>query len=570
MSGQLFDAKGNLAKAELPPDAPSSVVVDLYPKLSKGIARRQRLDVDGLHTYYDYCWNIGESLVATEKGVKFDIVFAEIVNTNFGNVRIATADFTMGGESTELANRFFKGRIISCKIGKSAVDSLSAGGVVGVSSSELLLANDDGYFDTIIADQRYINASIRIWGMTVHPNYKWLTGTQFSVLVFTGRILSITRSGRQVAFTLGDAVEGVSKDLMATKFDGSAAQGGTALKDLSMPVCIGQVSNITPVYVGQQNIGFGGTFPTFQVNWSAISDVSAVRIRGVSQTKIGAGTPTIGQYRVDATTGRFQLGSSPSGIVTCDVLGHSGGTYSYSADLANVARKLMVDVSGAFTATDVPDTHFAAILAQGGTCGVYFPPEKGATLVDALSYYCAGTLTVIHGLRDGKVSGTMFDVPTPFVMELNDYDILSHVQVPLPVAYLPRPDKIEFKYNINYTPMSDIADSITGDARTYLQGDARSSTTNTSVVNIKSKTFKLTTHFANLADAQLRINRLRTWFESAPLMLEVVTNRYLGQVELGMTCRVNITKANITDRDMKIVEFLEDLVTGKLTLKLIG
>lgn len=579
MSGSLYVDPGVLTRGE-GPEATYAYYSSPYLPLVRGLDRRlgKYPPYNGDHPYYEPGFSLlGADLksvtMGAQGGLKFDLLLAACVPAGQPSLLVGSRDFTECDRPvSSFNNRFFRGRIIGLKIGKTCINALSAGGVVGISLSELTLANDDHLYDSMVAEQTYVNQNITIYGLRYHQTHQWLNGTPFAHPIFSGVITGISRAGRRVTLTLGDAVNFGPKDLVpeSQKFDGATNNGGEALKDQPKPVCVGDVFNVSPVYLGQADLG-AGTLPTFQVNYTSVNDVTAVRVRGALMTKITSGTPAVGQFRSFNSTGKFQTGSTPSGALTCDVQGHSAGSYGYSNTLAGVLRKLIVDVTGAVTSAKTPNENFANVLSLTAEAGFYWGPQK-ATLIDALNTVCGGTLTVVHGQRDGTIGAFFLDVPTPAVFSITDADVIQANELPMPDDFMPRPDEIEMGYEYNHTRLSDIAETVTGDVRTWLGEDAKKLTLATSLKGTlaKPKKLKLTSLLKNVTSAENRVNLLKDFVERAPRMIQVSTPYYLGQVELGMTANVSLTQLGVQGRQMVVAEFQEDFITGRLQLILIG
>lgn len=568
MSGNLFNEAGRFTRGEDETGSYSFFDTPYAPLIRALFFTRPLLEpafeLDGT--------GAAGYVVGAQGGLKFDVILAKITPASGGQVvRLATRFFTNRGidESTE-AGKTYDGRLMEVKVGKTCINALTAGSVVGIALSELTIYNDDRRYDFITNTAEYIGQPVELYGIRHHDTSPWINSQSQGHLIFTGTVQGIARLGKRITLTLGDATNFGSKKLTEQKYDGATNNGGTSLKDQPKPVCVGSVFNITPVYLGQVNLG-AGTLPTYQVNYTGISDVTAVRVRGAAMAKITSGTPAVGQYRPFNSVGQFQVGSTPSGALTCDVDGHNQGTYTFSNTVENVLRKLIVDVSGALGSSLLPAGNFSAVISMNATAGVYIGPQK-ATLTEALNTVCDGTLVVLHGLRNGEVGAFMIDVPTPPVFSITDIDVMNYSASPLPDSLLPLPDDIELSYEFNHTKLSDIADTITGDLRTYLGQESRKLTIPTAYKGMapRPRTLKFVTLFRDLASATTRGNLYKEFLNKGPRIVDVVTPYYLGQVELGMTASVTLQQLGISGRQMVVVEFQEDFVAGTLQLRLIG
>lgn len=577
MSGTLHTEPGRFPRGEAPPEN-FAFYSTPYAPLVRG---QDRSLANGPFGYlYEPAFSLQGDAYATytmgtQGGRKFDLILVRCTPTGLPPLRFSTRDFSDGAlmATTAERNLFWDGRLVSIKIGKSCINALQGGGVVGISTSELVLDNDDMKYNDIVSRQTYLNHEVTILGLRLYGATPWLNSTDYAMTIFKGTITGISQAGKRIKLTLGDATNfGATKNLVpdAYKYDGATNNGGEALKDQPMPCVIGDVFNISPVYLGQVDLG-AGTLPTFQVHFGAINDVPLVRVRGASMAKVLSGTPTVGQFRSFNSLGKFQTGSTPSGALTCNVQGASGGTYGYDTAVANVIRKAIVDIAGAVTSASTPDATFANLLSLTAGAGFYWGPQK-ATLVQALNTLCSGTLSTVHGLRDGRIGAFFLDLLTPPVFSITDADCLEAIELPLPADYLPRPDEIEMGYEFNYTKLSDIADTVTGDIRSWLGQESKKYTVATDLKGFlpKPRKFENTSLFKDLASATNRVALLKAFFERNPRIVQIVTPYYMGQVELGMTATVTLTQLGVQGRDMVVAEYQEDFVTGRLQLILIG
>ena len=487
-----------------------------------------------------------------------------------GPLYVGSQGFLMGPSSPELYNVKFVPRLQSLVLSKSALDSVTVGGMVALSGSYMVLDNFDNSLSWLVERQPYLYRKIRVWGITANPRMPWLARTDTAQLIFTGTVIGITSAGTSVQLSIGDALVALDQELMLTKYDGATNNGGTSLKDQPLPVALGRVSNISPVYLGQQQLDGINTLPTYQVNWSSVYDIPAVRVRGVPMAKISSGVPAVGQYRPWLASGKFQVGSTPSGAVTCDVYGHDGGTYGFQTSMAGILRKLIVDVAGVSTAS-CPDTAWDDVLQIGGDAGIYIGPST-TRLLDALNLFCTGAQVTVHGRRDGTIAGSLLDTDNTSSFSLIASDAAVIQEEPLPSSLLPRPDTFELIYQPNYTIQTDKADTVTDDMRTYMGLNGRKLTlTATYATNVaKKRKLSFNSPLWDATAATNRVSQIKAWMESEPRIYRVVTDVYLGQVEIGMTCTLTYGLLGAVGRDMQVVEFSEDLIKRQLTLLLVG
>ena len=66
---------------------------------------------------------------------------------------------------------------MSIKIGKTCINALQGGGIVGVSTSELVIANDAPKYANVVKQQAYLNHEITVYGLRLYGATPWLNST---------------------------------------------------------------------------------------------------------------------------------------------------------------------------------------------------------------------------------------------------------------------------------------------------------------------------------------------------------------------------------------------------------
>ena len=150
----------------------------------------------------------------------------------------------------------------------------------------------------------------------------------------------------------------------------------------------------------------------------------------------------------------------------------------------------------------------------------------------------AGCGDILAGDRQGRLRLVdPFSADTTAQFDIQPWWIVALEPLPLPAAFAPLPRAIEIAWGRNWSPASDIAGAVPAADRARLaspQSVARAeSTTVTSRVALQ-RTLGLPGLYADEAAAQARANRLRDWTARGPQAFRLVTDRYLGQMEVGM------------------------------------
>jgi len=154
------------------------------------------------------------------------------------------------------------------------------------------------------------------------------------------------------------------------------------------------------VFLGNLDLG-AGSLPTYQSHWRAIAGHDAIRVRGVAQVIVSAGTPTVGQARDYPALGLFQLGAAPDGDVTADLRGDTVPIYVNS--IAGILRRMLESLGLAYEAADFDSTAWAFAEADlPGIVGLHQGATATTTLA-AAEEILAGSGAMLAAGRGGKL-----------------------------------------------------------------------------------------------------------------------------------------------------------------------
>lgn len=513
-----------------------------------------------------------------------------------GTLRWASAGY-ISDIADAPANTLWEPRLLGeVTLQQSAADALSIGGTLSLGVGEVGLADADSALADLdrwgTADGRAVqitvipvenaqrsDAGTPLAGAALGMRMDLFTGHATilrtdPVVAFRGMVQRVDRRGdRTGVLRITDVVERLATPLQPMKYLGAGGtEGGDDLKGKPKPVALGRPANVEPVYLGNIDLGAGiGALETYQVHWRAVEDITAVRIRGVSQTLVG-GTPTTGQARVFASLGMFQLGSSADGIVTADVRGDAAG--GYVSSLPGVIRRLVQSLGPQFGTDDIDATAFAFAEADlPGEVGWYAGPED-VTCAEVASGLVAHCGAVLAGGRQGRLR--LFDPIAPGTdqFSLSMPQIIACRPVPLPAGLRPLPREATVGWRRNWTPVSDPAGSVTAADRQWLQAEQRGPVRAASALITGYVAQQRTLAFRGLywaqADAQARANKWRDWLAAGPRMFDVITDRYLGQVECGHIGRIAYPAWGL-DAGVRVIVlgWAERLAARRLTLTVI-
>ena len=461
---------------------------------------------------------------------------------NVATLRLASAGFVSAVSDTPAAT-YFEPRILGdIEIGQSAADALAVGGRVALAVSEVALADGDGFSADLarygVADGR----AVRVLSLPVVDARATDFGTTLAAAAvpFTGVLRSIDRTGEFAArMALGDMTERMATPLQAVLYQGTGGQeGGAELKGKPKPVTLGQVFNIAPVFLGNVDLG-AGSLPTYQSHWRAVEGHDVVRIRGVSQAIITAGTPTVGQARDWPALGMFQLGGAPDGDVTADLRGDNVPLYVNST--GTVLRRMLQTLGAGYAQSEFDDTAWGfAEVDLPGIIGFH----QTATVTSALA--AAEEILVGSGAMLAAGRGGRIRLADPLATDTAQFDlpsacILACEPLPLPANLRPLPRAVAVRWRRNYAPLSNIAGAVSAADRQRLGQEGSFARAESSVITSRvaqQREIAFPAAYWTEAEALARAAKWRTVLEAGPRMVRVLTDRLLGQVEIGHIGRI--------------------------------
>lgn len=441
------------------------------------------------------------------------------------------------------AHDLYEARLMSdVDIGQSVFDAIAVGNKVALTVSELEFWNGDDVFNAASAEGRVDGRMVRIRTspVTNRAATDWGGSLAGATLVWQGTVSRIDALGLRARLALSDITDRFATPLQTTLYDGGGGLGGPPeLKGRPKAISLGNRFNVTPVYLGLVDLGVGA-LPTYQTNWRTIVAHDAVRIRGVLQSFVG-GLPGIGEVRDFPDVGCFQLGSTADGPVTCDVRGDAPGG-SYAKTIPAALRVLLQALGPGLTDADFDSWTWFQIqpllLAEIGW-GIGADATTADAAVTELLSSCGAWLS---GSRAGQVKIALLNAPAAvpdFVLTRGD--VLDCQPAALPSDFQPTPQVVEVLAARNWTPLDDIAGSVAGTERAALISPGSFERALSSLIAARAtrvRKLSLAGLYRYSADAQARAQELQVFLERGLRVFTVVTDRYLGQVELGMTGQI--------------------------------
>lgn len=472
-------------------------------------------------------------------------------------------------------NSFYRAALMGdVEVSQSAFDALGMGGRIGLTAAQIDLWNGDRALDLIAAQGRATGRSLKV--RTTRAAQPWRSDAggdlDAAELAFSGVIASISPNGQRMQVALDDMAWRLSRPLQPNLYGGTGGlDGGDDLKGKPKPVSFGWRYNLTPVFLGQIDLG-DGTKNTYQTHWRSMAGHDAVRERGVAMTQV-AGAPGVGQWRDWPELGCFQIGFAPNGAITCDARGDNVGFYA--ASTAQILQRLLTTLGPQFSAAelDLPsfglvDTQILGESGWGAGSDVIPAADAVADIAQQQGIWAIGNRAGAFRLALAQYAIGVEN------LSLDVGDIVGLAPAALPASLQPTPSAVEILAAKNWTPLSDISSGVSAAGRLALAGAGR--TVRQTSVLISGRQFQQRTLapgglFRLDVDAQRRGQQLLAWLEKGVRAFTVTTDRYLNQVEIGHVARVTYPLYGLAGGFTGVVAaWSEQVRKRRLTMTLVG
>ncbi len=327
-------------------------------------------------------------------------------------------------------------------------------GGLAAEQAEIRLANTDGALDGFLTSYAFDHREV-----SVHigePDYPLIDFGS----IFTGVMGALNLSEDEVAIEVQTNAHALEAPISLSIYAGSGStEGGADLAGTPKPLCWGRVYNVPAVPVDRANL-------VYQVHDGRINDILEVRDNGIVLTEVG-GTPSAGQWQADLTNGRFTLGASPAGLVTCDVEGRHDGT-SYLSSLADIVADIVANFS-TLSAADVDTAALADLDAdQPAPVGLWIGDMRGVSVRDVLDDLlagagCYGFFTLAGKLKVGQLRGPA----APHDLEIDADSILALRRDPLPADLAPAVWRWRVGYRRAHAVQAELASAASAAAKAF-------------------------------------------------------------------------------------------------------
>jgi hypothetical protein len=209
--------------------------------------------------------------------------------------------------------------------------------------------------------------------------------------------------------------------------------------------------------------------------------------------------------------------------------------------IAAILRRMLESLGLAYDPADFDSTAWG--FAEADLPGIvgFHQGATATTTLAAAEQILAGSGAILAAGRGGKLR-----LADPLASDAPQFDlpaecILTCEPLALPASLRPLPRAIAVRWGLNHAPLSNMAGSVAAADRQRLSqagsfARAESSVITSRVAQQREMTFPAT--YWTEAEALARAEKWRAVLEAGPRMLRVVTDRYLGQVEIGQIGRV--------------------------------
>lgn len=449
-------------------------------------------------------------------------------------------------------NRFIDGRLRSAgSYSKTIFSENALRGVMQIGALAVTLDNTDGGLDSL-ADYSFDGQFAELFDNTA-STYDWnVTDCVLEQVLF---------SEKDVTFAIRDSRHKFDKPLMTKKYAGTntgsplAGIEGTAedIKGQPKPLCIGRCFNVTPVLVNTSKLIYQvDAYDGLIGPWSlTVYDKRAALTQGADyadQAAMEATAPAAGQFRVWPAGGCFRIASTPTGMITCDVIAppqdpeNTAGGYAPPATAAaacaipQLVKRLVwyadADADGVQAAQSYTTNY------GGNTIGLFLKAETSIlTALEEVLSAANGYLAKGYGIG-GAFEGYYYcqlydpDAP-PFTPSIDPIELGTDSIIPNTLQQVPPAGaerglpvwRINFNYKRNYTVMgdSDLAGVAALDQE-FCKREYRTLTKEDAAIKTKwpnSVEMNVFSNWANSTVAQTEVDRLFTLYSVERRMYRV-------------------------------------------------
>ncbi len=286
--------------------------------------------------------------------------------------------------------------------GISFTEQLALNGQATLSAGDIEIENRNGIRDAWLS-RVWMNRPVRVYvGDPAWPRADFQ-------MIFSGVVADIAPKGRDtLALKLRDKLQ-----LLNMPVSEQTLAGTSTNKDAIIPLCFGEVHNITPLLTDAAKL-------EYQVHPGSIERIIEVRDNGLPVSA----TPALAD-------GKFTLSANPSGAITASVQGDNAG--SYRNTIAQLIRRIVTGYGNPatrFTDADIDLDNFAAFdAAHPQPVGIYLSDRTNVLIVCQMLAGSVGAQIAMS--RTGKLQ--LFQITLPAanpVMDITPRHMLERSLTP--------------------------------------------------------------------------------------------------------------------------------------------
>lgn len=409
-----------------------------------------------------------------------------------------------------------------------------AGRRAAISYGETILNNGDGKFDDLV--DRYSVDGRRI---VIRSGRRGWPYADFETL-FDGTADGWRAEDQAVRVRLRDNSYRLDVPLQENLYKGTGGlEGGDDLRGKPKPLAFGDLAgqNIPAILVDPNRL-------IYQVHDGQISELFRVYDKGAPLSNEGevgdiiTAQPSAGAFVSERGRGLFRLGSTPAGLVTCDLHGDSTGSFAVNA--SDIALRILLTRSS-LGAADIDGMSFAALRTlQPASVGYWFGTEP-LTVAGALDSIMGGIFAWWGAGRQGGITCGRLDAPSiNSVATFSDVEILDIARLELPEELNPLVWRMRIGFAPNYAVQTtDLAGVVTAERRQFLSQEYRITTASREQNKFDYLQARdpdpLISAISNQADAEMEVTRQLGLFGVRRQLYQFTTKLKAYRRQLGET-----------------------------------
>lgn len=379
-----------------------------------------------------------------------------------------------------------------------------------------------------------------------------------------------------VRLALRDQTYSLDKPLQDTLYAGTGgAEGSSEVEGKPKPLLFGKALNVTPILIDATNL-------IYQVHDGAINAVLDVYDQGAALTdsltdvsgysNLVSQAVSAGEFATALDVGMFKVGSSPAGLVTCDVEGDATPSYANTLDV--IALRLLEDRAG-LSASLIREDTFAGAGALAGELGFYIGINEEPSTGEVLDLIMASIGGWWGAARDGRIragrlSNPAGRSPNIYLDELNVLKLEQETSIVPTWRY-----RVGYARNWTVQRGEDLAASVTDARRQFLTEPFQVVSASDAVVKTRHLEAldppPIPTLYAQEADAQTLATHLKDLHSPDRRVFRATVKRLGYRIDLQSIARLTWSRFGLDGgKKFTVVGIREDADKDETILRLWG